>query len=154
MPITNNQKKAVEPPATITAPPVTANALPSSIPRIIVICGSIAMLVGVFLPWVKLLSVFGDRSFIGVETVEGIVLSVIGALLLIGALSKKGVKGEIYSWPIGVFGLIALVIVLLKGWSISGALLSGDLFTMSIGAGVYLTGLGAFLVIIGGFLHS
>jgi hypothetical protein len=53
-----------------------------------------------------------------------------------------------------MFGLMAILIVLMKGCSIGGVLTTSDLFNMTVGAGIYLTSLGAFLVNIGGFLHS
>ena len=116
--------------------------------------GAIGLVLGALLPWVKATTVLGSISKAGYEG-DGLITGAIGLILLIGTLLNKGKAGKRYSVASSIFGVIVLVIVGFDYLNVAGAV--SDVQDMpgvvdaSVGAGLYLTLLAAFLVLVGGW---
>jgi hypothetical protein len=120
----------------------------------IILLGSIALLLGAFLPWISVPNLFGKAgpSYEGIEIGwegDGIVTGGIGSLLLLGVLMFKGRFGKKFSLAEVILGFLAGTIVLLDFLRIAeldpaaGVIAATDV-------GLYITLFGALIALIGG----
>ena len=121
--------------------------------RIMTLLGSIGLIGGALMPWISASSMFGALSKTGIEG-DGIMTAGLGVILLLNALISKGKPGKMYSWAGSVLGIIALVLLFYISNNVNAALSGIDSGVMiaSVGAGIYVSFLGAILAIIGGFI--
>ncbi len=116
--------------------------------------GAVGLVLGALLPWVKATTVLGSISKAGYEG-DGLMTGAIGLILLIGALLNKGKAGKRYSVASSIFSVIVLFIAGFDYLNVASAV--GDIQDVpgvvdaSVGAGLYLTLLAAFLVLVGGW---
>ena len=113
--------------------------------------GTVILFVGNLMPWAILVSIYGFTvSKIGLEGL-GFFSAMMGLIGFYITLTKLEVHGDRFSVAIAVFGILALAI-LAYDWT---HLMKNDdpTFTIYTGIGIYVTGLGAMLMILSGFLR-
>lgn len=108
--------------------------------------GGILLLVGVFLPWFRLITLFGNLPIRG-YTGDGIFSGGIGIILIIVSIFAKPKVGKPFSMVGGILAVLALILIISKIYSV---LSIGEGMT-SVGVGIYVSILGAILSIVGGF---
>ena len=127
--------------------------------RIIFIIGAVLILISMLMPWLEIKE--ASVKMLGYET-DGVIVGIIGvAALVIGIVYKNQKSGKPYFlW--GIFGaLVALGMlinmlrnmmrVFIDMFTISNAL---DVFANAIGWGLYIAGLGSFLLLIGSIIPT
>lgn len=117
--------------------------------RQITLLGATALVIGALLPWVTATSIFGSISINGYEG-DGIITGGIGLLILISALLTKGKAGKRYSVAGTIFGAIVALLVFWEISNVNLAAENADYVRASVGSGLYLSMIGAILVVIGG----
>ena len=118
----------------------------------LLLCGAIGLIIGAFLPWATITSVFGEISEAGIEG-DGIFTVTGGVILLLIALSNKKSSGRYCAWPACVLGLLIGWLLINDYLGIKAADNDASIYT-NVGNGMYLSLLGALLAIIGGFTKN
>jgi len=120
----------------------------------ITLIGALALLIAAFLPWISVTALYGNSP--GIEEGiavgwegDGIMTGGIGLILLIGALLSKGRPGKKFSIAGAIFGLLACAVVISDFLAIAEIGPDAGLFA-STDVGLYLTLVGALIVVIGG----
>ncbi len=113
--------------------------------------GGGCLIIGSILPWAKIIGINLTASKAGYEG-DGIFTGGIGLLLLIGAIVSKAKPGKPFSIASAIFAIIAGVIILLDLSDVLGFVSGvGDNVIAKVGAGMYVSLIGAILALIGGF---
>jgi hypothetical protein len=121
--------------------------------RVLTLLGALGLIVGAFLPWASMNSIFGSFSRSGIEG-DGIFSAGIGFILLLVALFAKGKAGKIYSWVVSFLALLALALILYVFNNVKDAVATAaQTFAASIESGIYISILGSVFGFIGGLLR-
>ena len=126
-----------------------ANSKEEKTIRKIALAASAVLFVGNLMPWATLVSIYGfSVSKIGLEGL-GFFSTMMGLIGFVIALIKLEIPGERFSLTIAVFGILALAILAFD-WT---HLINNEdpTITIQTGVGIYVTGLGAILMILSGF---
>ena len=114
--------------------------------------GAITLIIGMFLPWISVISILGQVSTAGYAD-DGIFTGVIGVILLLIALLREERPGDRYSVPGAILALIAGLIGIFAFLRLHSAIAnipSDATLVASMGSGIYVTMLGAIFSLIGG----
>jgi hypothetical protein len=118
---------------------------------LVAIVGGAMMAIGSFMPWISARTGFGSVDVAGTEG-DGVATLIAGALAALIALVflDKPAPG-LAKLAIGAAGVIALVVVYLDYNEIQKRLegITSDAVAGSVGAGLYIVGIGAVAAIIG-----
>lgn len=118
--------------------------------RVMVLVGSLLLIVGALLPWGQM----GMLSLTGISG-DGIFSFGLGVILLIGAIAVKEKPGKMYSIWLAILGLLASSLMCMKTYNMMQVAVVGQSASMiEIGAGIWVSLLGAGLCLLGGLLQS
>jgi drug/metabolite transporter (DMT)-like permease len=119
-----------------------------------VIAGIIVTIVAVFLPFVDTKGVpVGSNTLI--QNTEGVVLLILAVTALLTLYRR--LTGARWWWATAAIGLVMIAVVIYTATNLpelsvgSNPFLEQETIKLSAGVGIYLAGLGAFLVTLGGF---
>lgn len=122
--------------------------------KLMTLIGSIVLIIGAFLPWISVASLFGKTGpayegiAIGWEG-DGVITGGIGLLLLLGAMLFKGSSGKKYAILRVVLALVVGAVVFLDFLRIAELQPESGIIAAT-GFGLYVTLLGALFAVIGG----
>jgi hypothetical protein len=117
-------------------------------PRVLVIVGSALLIIGSFMPWGVMRSVFGTMTVNGMEG-DGLIIAGIGMIILLIAVLRDGTPGRLYSNGAFILSLIAGIVSVLAIGRVSGIAAESEYATISTGAGLYACLLGATIAVVG-----
>jgi len=112
--------------------------------------GSIIIIIGSLLPWVKAYDLFESATFLGVEILFGIITLLFGLIMILLVFICKKFDKKVISNRLGVFlGFITIVIAI----SITqGVLEMGYSYSYSFFSPVVEADIGVFVTLIGGII--
>lgn len=122
--------------------------------QIVMLCGAGALILGAFLPWVKLSAPFvGTVTMAGTDNGgDGWLMVVAGVVIGALALTQKGPMAFIGS----VVAVLTGLVLIYDGQDIAGRLadIDDDIATADFGAGFYLCAAGAIASLVGGIIGN
>lgn len=123
--------------------------------QIVALAGAGALVTSAFLPWISASAAFiGTRTKTGTEG-DGIITLVAGVVIGLAVLISKDKQGKLVSLVVALIGLVCGVIVAIDFSNV--VILANDpdfeLAAISVGPGLYLTGIGCVLAFVGGLMH-
>ena len=121
----------------------------SNAARTLILLGGLALIVGAFLPWASISAPFvGSLSLSGYQG-DGIISGAIGLILFVVALISRKGPGKIAALLTLLLGVLAGMIVIPKLFDFAGISADYEVSLISVGSGIYVSIIGALLVVIG-----
>lgn len=128
-------------------------------PKFIALIGGVLIVIGSFLPWVKLSNAFESVSLNGIGSqleLGGILTLLVGGAIIVAALVAKEKPGRNGSLPAAILGILGIGIVSYYLLDIVSAISTFRTqgIQVSIEVGLVAIPIGAMLAVVGGYRHN
>ncbi len=126
-------------------------------PKHIALTGGVVVILGSFLPWVTLSSLFESVNITGVEHgLDGPLTIAVGLVAVVAAAIAKEIPGHNGSIPAAICGMLGVGIVLANYLGILNLLtiFRAQGIQVSVGIGLFLIPIGAIVATVGGYKHN
>lgn len=121
-------------------------------PRIIILIGAAAVIIGSFMPWATLTSFLGDINKNGTEG-DGAITLVMGILIGLAAVFSKPRSGKRGSWVAVVLGVLVGLIAIIDIADIERLANDVPFAEINVGIGLYVVLIGAVIAVVGGLIQ-
>lgn len=119
--------------------------------KTIFLLGAAGLIIGSLMPWAQVTTgLTGTLSISGMQG-DGIITLIGGVLFLLLGLTKKPQPGKFFSVIAGIIGIGLIFLMISKIVSMSGIAAANEYGFTSLGAGLWITAIGAVISTVGGF---